>query len=170
MSMHAQKILRLSFGAAVSFLLFACNLPSSTSTAEAIDTPSIPVEILLTETPTPPVTIYPTDTSTPLPAPTAQDPLVAFAALCWWGPGPVYEVISSLKQDIRVKLTGKGSIPGWYLVENPIYHVPCWVQDDYLQIDPNTDLAALPIFTPPPTPTPSPTQTRTPTATLTPIP
>lgn len=146
----------------------ACNLPQATEIPipTTTNTPTVAVLASVTDAPSS-ATPIPTDTVSPLPVPTPQDPLVARAALCWWGPGPVYDVISSLKQDIRVKLVGRGSIPGWLLVDNPTYHVPCWVQDIYLQIDPNTDLSTLQVFTPPPTPTPSPTNTRTPTPTAT---
>jgi hypothetical protein len=144
----------------------ACNLPQANGTSSAPTETATPLG-LVTETATP--TVEPTDTSEPQmtgtasPAPAAQDPLVARAALCWWGPGPVYEVISSLKEGIRVKLVGRGSIPGWLLVDNPTYHVPCWVQQSYLQIEAGADLNGLPVFIPPPTPTPTFTPTTTPT-------
>lgn len=169
--MKQRKIILQVFCAGLLAGITSCNLPAASPTAVETWTPSATVQPLGTNTAElPAAATIPVETVSPVPVPTAQDPLVAYAALCWWGPGPIYEVISSLKQDIRVKLAGKGSIPGWYLVDNPIYHVPCWVQDDYLQIDPNTDLSTLPIFTPPPTPTPTVTQTRTPTPTLTPVP
>ena len=151
--------------------ILACNMPQTGGTS------SVPTETVTltvggiaaateTLTPLPTFTSAPQMTETASPAPAAQDPTVSRAALCWWGPGPVYEVISSLKEGISVKLVGRGSVPGWLLVDNPTYHVPCWVQETYLQIDPLTDFAVLPIFTPPPTPTPS----RVPTKTLTPSP
>ena len=148
--------------------ILACNLPQGADVPSMTETYTPTIAVLVSDTVTPlPTTALPTDTVSPLPVPTPQDPLVVRAALCWWGPGPVYDVISSLKENIRVKLVGRGSIPGWLLVDNPNYHVPCWVQDVYLQIEPGTDISTLQIFTPPPTPTPSPTQTRTPTATPT---
>lgn len=155
--------------------ILACNLPRATATSSAPTETATPiVNAALADTPTlePAPTSAPQMTETASPTPVPQDPLVARAALCWWGPGPVYEVISSLKEGIRVKLVGRGSVPGWLLVDNPTYHVPCWVQDIYLQIDPGTDFAALPIFTPPPTPTPTASliPTRTPTPTQTPHP
>jgi len=161
------------FPAALMLILaaLACNMPGSANTPSAVSspvetfTPTVGGLLPATETATPePVYTSTTEmTETSAPAPTAQDPLVSKAALCWWGPGPVYDVISSLKQDVRVKLVGRGSIPGWLLIENPTYHVPCWVQEGYLQIDPATDFSVLPIFTPPPTPTPTLTPSRTPT-------
>jgi hypothetical protein len=152
--------------------VLACNLPQdigSSSAPSETTTPTISdgllVETVIFATT---FTSEPQMTETASPAPVAADPLVSRAALCWWGPGPVYDVISSLKEGIRVKLVGRGSIPGWLLVDNPTYHVPCWVQDIYLQIDPGTDIVVLPIFTPPPTPTPTSTLSRTPTPTSTP--
>jgi hypothetical protein len=71
-------------------------------------------------------------------------------------------VVSSLDQGERVKLLGQGSIPGWYIVENPTYHDLCWVAATDLQVDASTDLASLKIYNPPvpkPTKTPKPTPT-----------
>lgn len=167
-----RPILRMLFALLVLTLaVLACNLPQAEGTPLSTNTSTPTVAALASSTNTfLPETPLPTDIVVPLPVPTPQDPLVTRAALCWWGPGSRYDVISALKQDISVKLVGRGSIPGWLLVDNPIYHVPCWVQDIYLQVDPNTDLSSLQIFTPPPTPTPSPTITRTPTMTSTPTP
>jgi hypothetical protein len=151
------------------FAVLACNLPQTDgATSVPTETATPPVDGFVSETPTITETFTPepppTDTATL--APSVQDPLVIRAALCWWGPGPVYEVMSALKEGINVKLVGRGSISGWLLVDNPIYHVPCWVPSSYLQIDPSTDFNILPIYTPPPTPTP----TITPTKTFTPSP
>jgi hypothetical protein len=151
----------------LTLAILACNLPQTSESPTATETVTPSVAAVVSDTVVPPATALPSETAAVVPVPTPQDPLVARAALCWWGPGPVYDVISSLKENIRVRLVGRGSIPGWVLVDNPTYHVPCWVQDVYLQIEPGTDLSTLQIFTPPPTPTPSPTLTRTPTATPT---
>ena len=151
--------------------VLACNLPKANEAPPVTDTHTSTIVVLVSDTVTPlPTSGLPSETASVVPVPTPQDPLVVRAALCWWGPGSRYDVISSLKENIRVKLVGRGSIPGWLLVDNPTYHVPCWVQDTYLQVEPGTDLSILQIFTPPPTPTSSPTQTRIPTATATPTP
>src|SRR5687767_4469293 len=137
----------------------ACNLPSSTSLQTSTPTAASSVS---TETATP--TAVSAEPATITPTPTPQDPLVLRATLCWFGPGPKYLTVSALKVNERVKLLGRGSISGWYIVENPIYHDPCWVQESELQIEPGTDLASLRIFNPPPTPTytkPPPTATIT---------
>lgn len=101
-----------------------------------------------------------------------QNTLVLQTILCWKGPGAQFEVVSALKKDERVKLIGRTTIAGWWIVDNPIYHDPCWAQAEYLQIDSGFNTSALPVFTPPPTPTFTPTNTQiptnTPTATNTP--
>jgi hypothetical protein len=104
-------------------------------------------------------------TNPPQVSPTPQNPLVVKSSLCWVGPGPVYEVVSAVKQDERVTLLGRGSIDAWWIIDNPIYHDPCWVMADVLQFDSGFNISGLKVFTPPPTPTP--TVTKTPTATPT---
>lgn len=161
---------------ALMLAVLACNMPQAVATSSApTETATPTVESgLVSETAT--LTLEATSTSalivteTASPASAGQDPLVTRAALCWVGPGSAYDVISSLKVGIRVKLVGRGSIPGWLLVDNPIYHVPCWVQQSYLQIESGTNLDALPVFIPPPTSTPTITltPTLTPTKTITP--
>jgi len=137
--------------------ILACNMPSGLPTA------TLPPS----DTPTSAPTATPGfETGTPAAPATPQDPLVLRATLCWTGPGPVYPVVSALKTNERVKLLGRGSINGWYVVDNPIYHDPCWVQANELQLDPGIDLLSLRVFTPPSTPTP----TRTLTPTYTPAP
>lgn len=162
-------------------LLSACNLPNSneeeapqdtiatwvakTLTAQAV---SVPIS---TSTPVPEVgvTLAPIPSATELlPTSTPQNPLVLETTLCWKGPGTQFEVVSALKKDERVELIGQGSLAGWWIVDNPIYHDPCWAQAKDLRVEPGYNTAALPIYTPPPTPTSTPTNTATPTATNTP--
>lgn len=159
-------------------ILSACNLPAteenpqdtiatwvaSTLTAQAVAGFAPSATPLILENPT--ATIAPTATEI-LPTSTPQNPLVLETTLCWKGPGAQYEVVSALKKDERVELLGQGSIAGWWIVNNPIYHDPCWAQAGALQIGPDYNTTALPIYTPPPTPTSTPTNTATPTATAT---
>lgn len=143
----------------------ACNLPGV-----ALPVPtetSTPTAALFADTATPTLAPVVLSTDTASPTPTPQDPLVLRATLCWEGPGPKYEVVSALNQNERVKLLGRGSISGWFVVDNPIYHDPCWVAEGDLQIDAGTDLTNLTIFTPPPTATPT-QPTATPTYSPTP--
>ena len=155
----------------LTLAMLACNLPQAggiSSASTETTTPTVDGLVLETSTLTTAPTLTPEVLVTETAPDTAvQDALVTRASLCWWGPGSVYDVISSLKEGIRVKLVGRGSIPGWLLVDNPTYHVPCWVQQSYLQIESGVDLGGLPVFIPPPTPTPTivPTKTFTPTPT-----
>jgi uncharacterized protein YgiM (DUF1202 family) len=161
-------------------LLAACNLPNSTE-EEPQDTIATWVGATLTaqaasasiptSTPIPEVdvTLAPIPSATEnLPTSTPQNPLVLETTLCWKGPGTQFEVVSALKKDERVELIGQGSLAGWWIVDNPIYHDPCWAQAKDLQVEPGYNTAALPIYTPPPTPTSTPTNTATPTAMNTP--
>jgi hypothetical protein len=170
------RLLKFGFGLTLALTLTACNLPSSEATPtpdsaatyvaltlSAIETSnaSIPTAEALTDTPTPP----PTETGTPTPIPTPQNPLVLKDALCWQGPGPVYEVVSSVKKDARVEILGRGSSGGWWIIRNPIYKDPCWLMGDVLQFDTGFNVSGLKVFDPPPTPTLTPRPTNTPTNT-----
>lgn len=92
-----------------------------------------------------------------------QKPTVITSTLCWLGPGNAYEVSSSVSSGTQVDLIGKGSIAGWWIITNPIYHDPCWLMADTLQIDPSFDTSTLKIYYPPATATPTPLPTFTPT-------
>lgn len=96
---------------------------------------------------------------------TSGNPLVRIDALCWLGPGDEYEVVSAVKAGTQVELLGRGSLYGWYIIRNPIYHDPCWVMAGNLQIDPGYNVSSLPVMYPPVSPTP--TDTPTPSSTLT---
>ena len=160
-------------------ILLACNLPGTTE-EEPQDTVATWVASTLTaraalapiptSTPVPEVNVTfapsPTETSV-LPTATPQNPLVLETILCWKGPGDQYEVVSALKKDERVEIIGIGSFAGWWIVNNPIYHDPCWAQAQYFQFEPGYSTAGLPIYTPPPSPTPTLTNTATPTNTPT---
>lgn len=117
-------------------------------------------------------TLPPTTTSIPaaatntfIPASTPQNPLVVKDALCWEGPGSQYLVVSAVKNGQRVELLGRGSIGAWWIIDNPIYHDPCWVNADVLQFDTGYNLSGIRIFTPAPTPTSTPSNTPTPSKT-----
>jgi hypothetical protein len=172
------RLTRFGFCLILAITLAACNMPSSTTPTPALDaaatmvaatisaiqtstalapTASVPV---VTDTPT---LAAPTGTATFTPFPTPQNPLVVKDALCWMGPGPAYEVVSSVKKDTRVELLGRGSTGAWWIISNPIYHDPCWLAADVLQLDAGFNLTNLKVFTPPPTPTATATSTATPT-------
>ncbi|HVN14195.1 MAG TPA: hypothetical protein VMT73_00520 [Anaerolineales bacterium] len=168
---------RLSFLFIVVLIILACNLPTSQTqtsvppqTAAAMTVAVIstgtasaqPTTVPATETP------IPTDTSIPTVIPTQQPPTVIKDALCWVGPGNVYDVVSAIKTGTQVELLGQGSLAGWLVVRNPIYHDPCWIESSNVHIDPSFNIASLPIVYPPPTPTPTASKTPVPSATPTP--
>jgi uncharacterized protein YgiM (DUF1202 family) len=105
----------------------------------------------------------PTDTQPPSATPTQAKPVVIHDALCSQGPGNNYEVVSSVKTGTVVEIIGRGSIAGWFIITNPIYHDPCWIASVNLQIDPGFNVAGLRVYNPPSSPTPKPTRTPVPT-------
>ncbi len=102
--------------------LLACGFPvegkipsaQRTVLAATIFVMQTEVSTLQTPAPSDAATFTPviTDTITPSPLPTAQNPLVINKTLCWLGPGPGYEVASSLQAGTRVILLGVGSVAG----------------------------------------------------------
>lgn len=146
----------------------ACNIPG-VATPDGIAT-SIAATISFLHSPSalppdpqvPTSSLIPTSTTVPTQTPIPQNPIVIKDALCSLGPGDSYEVVSSIKSGTRLELLGKGDVPGWWIVRNPLYHDPCWIADPYIQIDPNTNLSLLQIFVSPPTPTVTPFPITTP--------
>ncbi len=144
-------------------LLTACTSAPAvppTQSADAISTLAFQqVYIMLTQTalavsPTPSAT--PTIKATPPPKkPTSagvtpkRSVTTAFAP-CWKGPGPTYTLISNISPKKYVDLLGIGNVPGWYVVRNPYFHNPCWIEAIYLKIDPNMDTSKYPVMTPSP--------------------
>ena len=105
-------------------------------------------------------TLTPSATSTPtsIPAtltPTSGPPTVVKFAACWFGPSSSYRLESNIKKNTQVQLLGVGSIPGWYIIDNPYFHQPCWIQAADLNIDANV-VSQYPIMTPIPLRTPRP--------------
>lgn len=152
----------------------ACSLPAATGGADkggtmvaatifALQTNAAATQTaFVQEVPTSAATPIASATITPSITPTPQNPLVKSLALCLTGPGKVYNVVSSIKPGTRVQLLGVGSVAGWFVVENPLYHNRCWIQATSLQLDPGVNIAALQVFNPPPTPGPKITATPTP--------
>ena len=142
----------------LTLILFlqACNLPSGAPVIETstVAAPSSPVEL---------PTLTPGPTDTPAPTPTPQNPLVLRATLCWIGPGNQYDVVSALQPQTRIQLIGKGTIDGWWVINNPIYKDACWVQAVDVQIEPGFNTSNLISINPPPTPSPTWTPSPTPT-------
>lgn len=94
--------------------------------------------------------------STVTPTPAGSIPTVAIDTLCWQGPGPLYQVVSSLSEGTQVTLLGRGAEGQWWVIDNPRYPgVACWVEDEDLSVDPLIELNELRIFAIPPLPTPT---------------
>lgn len=158
------RIKRFVFAAIIFFaVLLVCGLPlgktpnaQRTVLAATIFVMQTEVSTLQTPEPSDTATFTPvmTATITTSPLPTAQNPLVISKTLCWLGPGPGYEVASSLQAGTRVILLGEGSVPGWWIIEGPVYHDPCWMPQQDLQFDINYDFYGLQIYDPPSTPKP----------------
>jgi hypothetical protein len=170
------------------FIMLACNMPNVTistqpdleltvtaqalyiqQTSEALSQSQAQVQpqsqpaVASTETPNP-VPVF-TNTAEPSATPTEQKPQIINSSLCWVGPGDKYEVVSSVSKGQTVELLGRGSISGWFIIRNPLYHDPCWVRANDLQLDASLDLNSLQIFNPPPLPTNTPKPTLVPSPT-----
>ena len=146
------------------FLINAC-LPQSnanpTPTVDVIGTTAAQLaSMMLTQTsaaytPTPfPVTDTPvpifTDTPTLEPTPAVTEiPVISQSAACYAGPGTGYPLVSNLSELEQVIVMGVGSVPGWYVIENPYYGSLCWVSAQFLTFGPDFDLASLPTINPP---------------------
>ncbi len=143
----------------------ACNLPSSPSATLAASQGGTSASVI--EAPSasaaPTATLTPSATVQPSATPTPKSPEVKQLALCWTGPGKAYTVVSAVKSGTQVELMGVGSIAGWFIIRNPIYHDPCWIEATNLQMDPGYDVSQLKIYYPPPTPGPTETPVPTPT-------
>ncbi len=156
-------LLRLSaIGLVATLLGMAC---ASEPTPPPVDLMATAVaeaaHALLTQTaaaasPTPLPTATPTPTETPTSTPviaatSSERPhlpvLIAFAG-CWFGPGPSYVLDSNISIGKRVEILGNGSVPGWYIIRNPYFHNPCWVEAVNLKIDERMDTSVYPVMTP----------------------
>ncbi len=149
--------------AACAAVLSACGATTQPPSTSLIGTTVAEAAFgLMTETaaaasPTPrPPTATPPPSSTPTPALTTtptgapKRPQTSTFTGCWFGPGPSYTLESNITKGKAVDILGVGSQPGWYIIRNPYFHKPCWIQASALTIFPGTDLSALPVMTPGP--------------------
>jgi hypothetical protein len=99
----------------------------------------------------------PTPTPTPIASPTTPtEPVVLIDTLCWRGPGPMYEVVSSLAMGTQVQILGRGVEGDWWVLDNPRYPgVRCWTPGEDIEVLPNYDYPDT-LFEIPPLPTPTP--------------
>jgi hypothetical protein len=150
-------------GFAIALIGTACVPKATSMPVDTIGTTAAQLAmVMLTQTagaysPTsPPPTITPTPsfTETPIVTPTKADPpkrpgTTEFTG-CWTGPGPTYTLISNIDPKKYVNVIGIGSEPGWYVISNPYFHNPCWIEIAHLKIDPNMDFSVFPVMTPGP--------------------
>jgi uncharacterized protein YraI len=87
----------------------------------------------------------------------APAPTVNIDLLCWEGPGPAYNVVSSIEAGTEVELHGTGLNISWLIIDNPRFPgASCWVAKEKLDVDPDLDLGEFQIFPVPPLPTATP--------------
>ncbi len=73
--------------------------------------------------------------------------------LCWKGPGPLYDVVSSIRAGIEVEILGIGVNGGWFIIDSPRFPgASCWVEEEKIDLDP----FGLKRFAIPPLPTATP--------------
>jgi hypothetical protein len=64
------------------------------------------------------------------------------------GPGPNREVTSYITDTKKVEMIGIGSVPGWYVIEDPYFYSPCWINAENLILESDFDLSAYPVIEP----------------------
>ena len=93
-------------------------------------------------------------TPTPLSGSSPDQPTLNTDVLCWEGPGPLYNTVSSVLEGTQVTLLGRGIEGDWWIIDNPRYPgVTCWFPGDALNVDPDLDLTTLMLLNAPPLPT-----------------
>lgn len=84
-------------------------------------------------------------------------PTINIDLLCWKGPGPAYDVVSSIEAGTQVELLGTGLNASWLIIDNPRFPgASCWVDKEKIDVDPELDLGVFQIFPVPPLPTATP--------------
>lgn len=159
------KFHRFAILALITSLLAAgCGAPAeAVPTVDAIGTLSADLaSVMLTQTamaysPTPPAptaTPIPLETATPTAEPASAEPVatsmpevIGFSP-CYTGPGETYALTSNISDTKKVELIGVGSVPGWYVIENPYFWSPCWIRAEHLKIESDVDLSAFPVISP----------------------
>ncbi len=150
-------------GLAIALITPACTPKTTPPAVDVIGTTAAELAIvMLTQTagahsPTPPPpTITPTlsFTETPTAEPTRSEPpkrpVVTEFTGCWTGPGDTYTLISNIDPKKYVEIIGFGNVDGWYVIRNPYFRNPCWIQMAHVRVDPNMDLSVFPVMTPGP--------------------
>lgn len=122
--------------------------PADSGQPAASDTPAAP---LATDTPAPPAA---TDT------PSVPQVSVSVNTNCRTGPGQAYPLLGGLNVGQTAEVLGRNSDSTYFFIRNPSGGANCWLWGQYATTAGN--IAALPVFTPPPTPTPTFTPTPVP--------
>ena len=78
--------------------------------------------------------------------------------MCRFGPGTIYPVHTSVREDRTALVRGRIEDERWYLIEFPESGETCWIFHEIIEIEETT--ALFPILTPPSTPTPAPAPTQ----------
>jgi len=145
---------------ALSMLLFlaACAPEATPPPVDTVGTVAAQLaSVMLTQTvaaysPTPhPATSTPMVTETPTLEPTPEAtkrPEVIGYSPCYAGPGPSYPLISNISDTKKVELIGIGSVSGWYVIKNPYFNSPCWIEAEDLKIFSDIDLSVYPTVMP----------------------
>jgi uncharacterized protein YgiM (DUF1202 family) len=110
-----------------------------TQTAAAATPTSAPA----TDTPIPQFTETPT--LEPVPVETTF-PIVSGNTACYTGPGTNYELVSNISDTEEVYVLGISAVPGWYVIENPIYGSMCWISAANMKFEADFDLSTLPVI------------------------
>jgi hypothetical protein len=119
-------------------------LPSLTATSPFVPPPSTPIPSATL----PPPIIF---TSTPA----VPQIWVSMDTNCRVGPGKVYDRVGYLLVGQVSEIYGRNPNGNYWYIRNPNQNTAyCWLWGEYASVSGN--IAALPIFTPPPTPTPMP--------------
>ena len=144
----------------IGILLFcmgvACSSPQASSPPVDSMATNIALGVMVARSQTAQVLPTATATQTPPPPPTltsspTQRPGVIHLAACWFGPGRAYNLESNIKEGESVDLLAVGTIPGWYIIRNPYFNQPCWIQAENLSLDPAFNPSQFPMMTPWPT-------------------
>lgn len=128
---------------------------AATKTAQAV----IPITGGKSATATELPTLSPTSTLSPTPVftstPTVPLISVSLATNCRVGPGRAYDRVGALLVGEVAEVFGVNPTGEYWYIRNPDSGAEfCWLWGEYATLSGN--LAALPIYTPPPTPTPTP--------------
>ncbi len=109
-----------------------------------------------TATAEPEATAEPSETPTVTATPTPEAPAAQLTenTNCRTGPLAIYDLIATYLTGKVLEITGRNAESEyWYVADPDVPGRECWLWGRYAQVSGN--VAAVPVFTPPPTPTPS---------------